>query len=355
MKDTPPLTSDPSLPAPLTPADCDLNGLEFMPLEVNRVMQSTLFGKSTGDEFKAAFALWCASWYETPAASLPNDEEMLEFLSKSKAWRKVRTRALQGWFLCSDGRLYHETVAKVAMSAWDRRVEHREVNDSKNERQKRWRERCKLLADQLRVLGVTPPKGASLETLESLLVDAKASTETRDETSTVDRGEIGKTGEGRTGEDRGGEDSNTSEASPLHPPASTPPNGKLNGYHPELEGIPPADEPPVTEPPPCPHQQLIALYAKHLGHLRQPVKWDGARADAMRVRWRECAKPSAFSRGYDSIEGGLAFWEKFFRYVASTDLAQGFPREHGKRWMPDLPWLVTKENFLKVIEGNYTE
>lgn len=75
----------------------------------------------------------------------------------------------------------------------------------------------------------------------------------------------------------------------------------------------------------------------------------------MRTRWRECAEPSAFSRGYTSIEGGLAFWEKFFRYVASTDLAAGFPRERGKRWMPDLPWLVAKENFLKVIEGNYAE
>jgi hypothetical protein len=315
-------------------------------------MQSSLFGLSNGDEFKAAFALWCASWYECPAGSLPSDERMLAFLSKAKAWKKVREMALRGWTLCSDGRLYHETVAKVALAAWDRRVEHREVNDSKNERQKRWRERCKQLADQLRGLGVTPPKGASLETLESLLVDAKTSTETRGETSTVDRGEIGKTGEGRTGEDRGGEDSNTSEASPLHPTAAAPPAGKLNGHHPELTEKPAPD----PELPPCPHQQLIALYAKHLGHLRQPRgDWDGARAEAMRTRWRECARPSDFSKGYTTVEGGLAFWDKFFRYVAGTDLASGFPRDNGKRWLPDLPWLVTKENFKKVIEGSYAE
>lgn len=343
------------MPAPMTPADCDLNGLEFMPLEVNRVIQSTLFVKSTGDEFKAAFSLWCASWYETPAASLPNDEEMLESFSRSKVWKKVRTRAMQGWVLCSDNRYYHPTVSKLALTAWDRRVEHREENDSKNERQRRWRERCKLLSQQLRDLGVTPPKGASLETLERLLVDAKASTETHGETSTVDKGEIGKTGEGRTGEDRGGEDSISSETPSLHPTASTPPsgrpNGKLNGHHPET-GAPAADPPPL---PPCPHQQLIALYAKHLGHLRQPTKWDGARAEAMRTRWRECAEPSPFSRGYTTIEGGLAFWDRFFAYVASTDLANGFPRERGRRWTPDLPWLVTKENFLKVIEGSYAQ
>lgn len=148
---------------------------------------------------------------------------------------------------------------------------------------------------------------------------------------------------------------NTSEASPLHPTAAAPPAGKLNGHHPQLEGIPPAEEPP-TEPPPCPHQQLIALYAKHLGHLRQPRgDWDGARAEAMRTRWRECAKPSDFSKGYTTVEGGLAFWDKFFHYVAGTDLASGFPRDNGKRWLPDLPWLVTKENFKKVIEGSYAE
>lgn len=187
------------LPEPLTPADCDLNGLKFMPLEVARVMQSTLFGTSNGDEFKAAFALWCASWYERPAASLPNDERMLEFLSKAKAWKKVRAMALHGWVLCSDGRLYHQTVAKAALSAWDRRVEYQDENDSKNERQKRWRDRCKALGEQLRALGVTPPRGASLETLERLLVDTKASTQvdgvdgkTSTRASTVDGVEIGK-------------------------------------------------------------------------------------------------------------------------------------------------------------------
>ena len=132
----------------------------------------------------------------------------------------------------------------------------------------------------------------------------------------------------------------------------------MNGHHPkppEQPGLPAVPEPPEHAIPPCPHQQLIALYAKHLGHLRQPRGWEGARAEAMRTRWRECAKPSEFSRGYTTVEGGLAFWDRFFRYVATTDLAAGFPRENGKRWLPDLPWLVAKENFLKVIEGSYAQ
>lgn len=164
------------LPPPLVPAEVDLNGYGFMPMLHHRVLQSTLFVKSNGDEFKAAFALWCASWSEVPAGSLPNDEEMLEHLSRSKTWKKVRARAMHGWVLCSDDRFYHPTLAPLAIDAWSRREEFREVLENKETRQDRWRKRCKELSDQLRALGITPPKGAGLEKLETLLRDAQAST-----------------------------------------------------------------------------------------------------------------------------------------------------------------------------------
>lgn len=185
------------LPQPFTPADCDLRGLPFMPLKIIQVMQSETFGLSTGDEFKAAFALWCASWMEVPAASLPADDRMLDFLSRSKTWKKVKDVALRGWILCADGRLYHPVVADNALEAWDKRTDYRDKEDSKNERQQRWRDQCKQLGAQLRERGITPPKGASLEKLRSLLgeagVDGQASTNVDGEASTVDAGEIGKT------------------------------------------------------------------------------------------------------------------------------------------------------------------
>lgn len=168
-----------------------------MPLKIAQVMQSETFGLSTGDEFKAAFALWCASWMEVPAASLPNDDRMLDFLSRSKVWKKVKVVAMRGWVLCADGRLYHPVIAANALEAWEKRTEWRDKEDSKNERQQRWRDQCKQLAAQLRDIGVTPPKGASLETLKRLLdehgVDVEASTGVDGEASTVDAGEIAKT------------------------------------------------------------------------------------------------------------------------------------------------------------------
>jgi hypothetical protein len=188
------------LPAPLTPADCNLRGMPYMPMKVAQVLQSETFGLTTGDEFKAAFALWCASWMEVPAASLPNDERMLDFLSRSKNWKKVRDMALRGWVLCEDGRLYHPVIAEAALDAWDKRSDFRDKEDSKNDRQQRWRDQCKKLAAQLRDMGVTPPRGASLKTLQSLIashgvdacVDGDASTRGDGETSTVDDVEIGK-------------------------------------------------------------------------------------------------------------------------------------------------------------------
>lgn len=136
---------------------------------------------------------------------------------------------------------------------------------------------------------------------------------------------------------------NTSEASPPHPPAA--PSGPADAAAPSA--------PPDL--PDCPHAELQALYAKHLPELAQPRVWDGTRQEAMRARWRQCAKPSAFGSGYRTREDGLAFWDKFFAHVAATPkLAKGIPYPDGRRWEPDLPWLIKAENFAKVIEGKYT-
>lgn len=111
---------------PMTPPECDLRGLPFMPLDVVRLGDSDLFALSTGDEFKAAVALWCKSWLQVPAASLPNDDRILAHLSGTGSrWPKVRAMALRGWVECSDGRLYHPVVAEKARHAWKQREQQR--------------------------------------------------------------------------------------------------------------------------------------------------------------------------------------------------------------------------------------
>ncbi|WP_235537492.1 DUF1376 domain-containing protein [Sphingomonas sp. Root1294] len=188
----------------MTPPDCDLRGLKFMPLDVQMVRDSSLTAKAPTEAFRAAVILWCAAWQQVPAASLPDDDEELAHLCgygfAQKEWKKIRTWALHKFVKCSDGRLYHPVIAEKAIEAGGRRGEWNEKNDTRAERQKRWRARQKELSELLRERGVTPPKGASLETLERLLgdahvdsdVDAKPSTCP----STVDTGEMRKTGTG---------------------------------------------------------------------------------------------------------------------------------------------------------------
>lgn len=113
--------------APLTPPDCDLRGLPFMPMDVVRILDSDLFALSTGEEFKASLALWCKAWLQVPAASLPDDDRVLAHLSGAGTrWKKIREMALRGWIKCSDGRLYHPVVAEKAAEAWKHRLAQRE-------------------------------------------------------------------------------------------------------------------------------------------------------------------------------------------------------------------------------------
>ena len=202
---------DTKLPEPMTPADCDLRGLPWMPLHTFRLLDSDLFILSTGDEFKAAVALWCKSWNQIPGGSLPNDERLLEGLSGAKNWKKIKEVAMRGWILCSDGRLYHPVVAEQAMQAWDGRQEHQEISNNKNSRQQRWREQIKEMSARLRNAGITPPMNPSKAELERLIsihletpsdddVDADVDATVDGEASTVrrpvDQSETAKRGRG---------------------------------------------------------------------------------------------------------------------------------------------------------------
>mgnify|MGYP000199121159 CR=1 FL=1 len=115
------------LPAPLTPADCDLRDFAFMPLEVRRLLTSETWVLGTAEEKVAALCLWCEAWHQVPAASLPENERMLAHLSGAGGgWRKVREHALRGWIKCSDGRLYHPVVAEKALESWAKKEAQRE-------------------------------------------------------------------------------------------------------------------------------------------------------------------------------------------------------------------------------------
>lgn len=116
---------------PLTPPDCDLRGMEWMPLFGGRLFMSDFEARASDEVFRASLRLWWMAWQQVPAASLPDDDAVLCKLAglgrDIKTWRKLRAAdALHGFVACSDGRLYHRLLAAQAREAWDRRVRERD-------------------------------------------------------------------------------------------------------------------------------------------------------------------------------------------------------------------------------------
>lgn len=120
--------------APLTPPGCDLRGLPYFPLDVARLRDSDLWSLSTGDQFKAALALWCRAWGEVPAASIPTDEAWQARAAgvPLDQWRALAPMALRGWVSCDDGRLYHPVIAERACCAWLERLVLKEKSQKGN-------------------------------------------------------------------------------------------------------------------------------------------------------------------------------------------------------------------------------
>lgn len=113
------------LPAPLLSADVDLRDFAFMPLDVVRLRDSDLAAEESPEVCWAAVLLWCASWHQVPAGSIPDSDQwqakQAGYVARGridKAWETVRAGALRSWVRCSDGRLYHPVVAEKALTAW---------------------------------------------------------------------------------------------------------------------------------------------------------------------------------------------------------------------------------------------
>ncbi|WP_322076445.1 hypothetical protein [Burkholderia cepacia] len=127
------------LPNPLTPADAELRNFREMPLDVPRLLNSDLVHDESPEACWSALLLWCVSWHEVPAGSLPDNDDWLAkragYWHKGKldpTWHDVRAGALHGWIKCSDGRLYHPVVAEKVNNAWHQK--HRHAHEKLGER-----------------------------------------------------------------------------------------------------------------------------------------------------------------------------------------------------------------------------
>ena len=204
---TDPVTQ-PSLPAPLTPADCDLRGLEYMPLLGTHLFGSEFNALATDAEYRAAERLWWAAWNQQPAGSLPNNDLALcKFAGKGddaaavKRWLKIKPRALHGFVLCSDGRLYHRFLCKQAVIAWEKRMEDRLKHEAEARRKKKERAERAAMFDALKDVNITPDWNISTKDLRDLHAKHVTSPVTRTDAVTGGVNVTAKTGRDVTGRD----------------------------------------------------------------------------------------------------------------------------------------------------------
>jgi uncharacterized protein YdaU (DUF1376 family) len=110
--------------------------------------------------------------------------------------------------------------------------------------------------------------------------------------------------------------------------------------------------------PPCPLKQLVALFAARVPELPKPrfEMWkDSAGAEAMRQRWKWLLGPDAVrednTRYASNAAEAIDWFGRFFDTVKASDFLTG---RRGDWKACDLAWLMKRENFMKVVQGNYT-
>lgn len=117
------------LPAPLVPAEVSMSGNEWFPLYHHQLRKSRWWRSASDFARSRNVDLWCASFGEMPAGSLPDDDLELAdaagFGRDVAAFRSHKAELMAPWTLCSDGRWYHPTVCAVALDVWERTGERR--------------------------------------------------------------------------------------------------------------------------------------------------------------------------------------------------------------------------------------
>lgn len=299
------------LPEPPVPPEVVLRDFYFMPLDVARLRDCRFVYASSGEGFRSAVLLWCASWHQIPAASLPDDDVELAHLAGFgrivSEWLKVKSEAMHGFILCSDGRWYHPHIAKEAMNAWKEKLSHRARTEAatKARQEKRFKEEVDVQRDAQRDVqrdvNVDVHQGTGTGTGTGNIYDANASL-SADIDASADSAV-------QTAENKPGEPENTGT------------NGKT---------------------PPCPHQKIIDLYHKHLASFCPKVRiWEGQRPKKLLTLWKQ--------------NPDLEWWDGFFAYCAESKFLTGRspPRQGAPPFVATMEWLINPTNFQKIYEGIY--
>ena len=109
--------------------------------------------------------------------------------------------------------------------------------------------------------------------------------------------------------------------------------------------------------PPCPHTEILQLFQKRLPEMPQPRSWDGLRKKELACRWKWILEHKDIQSGDYVIKDrsslkkdGLEFFDEFFKFISKSDFLTG---KDGSGFNCSIGWIVNKNNFTKIYEGNY--
>lgn len=274
----------------------------WMPLYVGEYMADTT---NLNTEQHGAYCLMLmAAWRR--GGALPNDDEQLANVTKlpPARWKKHRAVLVDFFKVDEQGRLVHKRVTQERLKA--QAISEKKAEAGAAGASARWEIDSERMPDAL----ADAMAGAMASATPSAMANGMA------------------------------DESQTDAPSPSPSPTTTGAKAPVS-----------PDKPAI---PACPHLKLIELYGRYLPELPQPKPelWDGKNAQAMRARWRwllTATKRSGERYATNEAEG-LAWFDRFFRYVAKSDFLTG----RNGRWMNcDLGWLMNQTNFAKVVQGNY--
>lgn len=313
--------------APLTPVDCDLRDFAFMPLDVVRLRDSDLAATESAEAFRAAVMLWCASWHQLPAASLPDDDRVLANLSGYgrvvKEWQKERVGALRGWVTCTDGRLYHPVVAEKAMEAWRGKLE------------RQWRTEAARIKkhNQRHTLSLEPME------FEEWLKAGRPQGQPLPVPGDMPALSVGQTG-GRPG----------SVPGETHSKGQGDRQGQGQGQPKKRKGA----KAPLSADLPTWMQALVDRYHEILPELPRVRVMDEGRMQALRDFWEWVLKshrPDGTQRATNDEEALL--WAcDYFAMARNNDfiMRRGFIKPEHKNWKASIEYLLSSRGMKKVME-----
>jgi hypothetical protein len=288
----------PELQQPPYPADTSAKGWRFE-LDHEKIRKSDTWAITPREIRPWLLLLWMVAWEQVPCGSLPNNDILIvaRLEIAPKVFAKHRAAIMSGWYLADDDRLYHDTIT-------------------------------------LRVL----------EMLKKRAADAVRAANRRARQAGFDTDHDDDTPESRVTHD-----GLTDESDPNSVPSTK--------HQAPIQVEAKASSSSATPTPPaCPQMRILELWAEvlplHMQHL--PSTWRGAKADALRARWRE----KAVERGWTTEEAGLRWFRRFFEYVGHSRFLTGrrAPRQpDASPFMASLEWLVKQANWDKVVNGNYNQ